>query len=183
MPSQTAENPIVRATEAELTEHSSLPVPSVVDFAGFLPPVSNTTSTPNQFFDVCLPHCSRSAIRVVAYFLRRTLGRGGSRNSSQRLNYDCDFWGWPRCSFRSPPLIASWRRPWNRALPALPCACALSTLWLTLAFRWAFRLRGGAPQCGYHPFPSEGTWSVGAGDLNRWSVGFRFLSTFKCRHM
>lgn len=36
--------------------------------------MSNTTFTPNQFFDVCLPHCSRSAIRVVAYFLRRTLG-------------------------------------------------------------------------------------------------------------
>lgn len=43
-------------------------------FAGFLPPTSNTTYTPNQFFDVCLPHCSRSAIRVVGYFIRRTLG-------------------------------------------------------------------------------------------------------------
>ena len=74
MSSQAAQSPIVRAPEAELTEHSSLPVPSVLDFAGFLPPVSNTTFTPNQFFDVCLPHCSRSTIRVVAYFLRRTLG-------------------------------------------------------------------------------------------------------------
>lgn len=43
-------------------------------FAGFLPPTSNTTYTPNQFFDVCLPHSSRSAIRVVGYFIRRTLG-------------------------------------------------------------------------------------------------------------
>ena len=43
-------------------------------FAGFLPPTSNTTYTPNQFFDVCLPQCSRSAIRVVGYFIRRTLG-------------------------------------------------------------------------------------------------------------
>jgi hypothetical protein len=121
--------------------------------------------------------------RDAAQRLTTTIPRGGSRNSGQRLNYDCDFWGWSRCSFRTPPLIASWRRRWNRALPALPCACALSALWLTLAFRWAFRLRGGAPQCGYDPLPPPGTWSVGAGDLNRWSVGFCFLSIFKCRHM
>jgi hypothetical protein len=74
MSSQTAENFIVRAPEADAPALSSHPAPSVPDFAGFLPPVSNTTFTPNQFFDVCLPHCSRSAIRVVAYFLRRTLG-------------------------------------------------------------------------------------------------------------
>jgi hypothetical protein len=43
-------------------------------FAGFLPPTSNTTYTPNQFSDVCLPQCSRSAIRVVGHFIRRTLG-------------------------------------------------------------------------------------------------------------
>jgi len=47
---------------------------SASGFAGFLPPTSNTTYTPNQFFDVCLPQCSRSAIRVVGYFIRRTLG-------------------------------------------------------------------------------------------------------------
>ena len=43
-------------------------------FAGFLPPISNTTYTPNQFFDVGLPHLSRSALRLVGYFVRRTLG-------------------------------------------------------------------------------------------------------------
>jgi hypothetical protein len=74
MSSLAAENPIVRAPEADDAERSSHPVPAAPEFAGFLPPVSNTTFTPNQFFDVCLPHCSRSAIRVVAYFLRRTLG-------------------------------------------------------------------------------------------------------------
>src|SRR5438132_807233 len=43
-------------------------------FAGFAPPISNTTYTPNQFFDVCLPHYSRGVVRLVAYLIRRTLG-------------------------------------------------------------------------------------------------------------
>src|SRR2546426_3913868 len=43
-------------------------------FAGFAPPTSNTTYTPNQFFDVCLPHYSRGVVRLVAYLIRRTLG-------------------------------------------------------------------------------------------------------------
>lgn len=43
-------------------------------FAGFASPSSNTTYTPNQFFDVCLPHRSRGCVRIVAYMLRRTLG-------------------------------------------------------------------------------------------------------------
>jgi hypothetical protein len=43
-------------------------------FLGFAPPVSNTTYTPNQFFDVCVPHCSRGCVRLVAYMIRRTLG-------------------------------------------------------------------------------------------------------------
>jgi len=43
-------------------------------FPGFHPPVSNTTYTPNQFFDVVLRHGSRGAVRLVAYLIRRTLG-------------------------------------------------------------------------------------------------------------
>lgn len=43
-------------------------------FFGFAPPTSNTTYTPNQFFDVCLPHYSRGCVRLVAYMLRRSLG-------------------------------------------------------------------------------------------------------------
>lgn len=54
-----------------LETDSGMPLPG---FSGFLPPVSNTTYTPNQFFDACLPFCSRGTIRVVGYFLRRTLG-------------------------------------------------------------------------------------------------------------
>lgn len=43
-------------------------------FRGFALPTSNTVYTPNQFFDVCLPHASRGAVRVVAHVLRKTLG-------------------------------------------------------------------------------------------------------------
>jgi len=43
-------------------------------FKGFAPPTSNTTYTPNQFFDVCLPYYSRGVVRLVAYMIRKTLG-------------------------------------------------------------------------------------------------------------
>jgi hypothetical protein len=43
-------------------------------FAGFALPTSNTTWAMNQFFDVCLPHCSRGCVRVVGALLRWTIG-------------------------------------------------------------------------------------------------------------
>lgn len=43
-------------------------------FHNFKPPTSNTTYTPNQFFDVVIPHFSRGVVRIVAYLLRKTLG-------------------------------------------------------------------------------------------------------------
>lgn len=43
-------------------------------FAGFAQPTSNTTYAPNQFFDVCMKHCSRGTVRVVAFMIRKTLG-------------------------------------------------------------------------------------------------------------
>ncbi len=43
-------------------------------FIGFHPPTSNTTYTPNQFFDVCIPNYSRGVVRLVGYMLRKTLG-------------------------------------------------------------------------------------------------------------
>src|SRR5438105_500865 len=43
-------------------------------FVGFNLPTSNTTYTPNQFFDVCLPHYSRGVVRLVAFMIRKTLG-------------------------------------------------------------------------------------------------------------
>jgi len=47
---------------------------AVSAFAGFKAPTSNTTYTPNQFFDVVIPHFSRGVVRIVAYLLRKTLG-------------------------------------------------------------------------------------------------------------
>src|SRR5271154_6482805 len=43
-------------------------------FNGFFLPTSNTTYTPNQFFDVCLPYQSRGVVRLVGYMIRKTLG-------------------------------------------------------------------------------------------------------------
>lgn len=43
-------------------------------FTGYSPPGSNTTYTPNQFFDVVLPNSSRGVVRIVGYMLRRILG-------------------------------------------------------------------------------------------------------------
>lgn len=43
-------------------------------FAGFSAPTSNTTYTPNQFFDVCLPCSSRGVVRLVGFLIRKTLG-------------------------------------------------------------------------------------------------------------
>lgn len=43
-------------------------------FVGFAAPTSNTTFTPNQFFDACLPYGSRGVVRLVAYLIRKTLG-------------------------------------------------------------------------------------------------------------
>jgi hypothetical protein len=43
-------------------------------FSGYPAPGSNTTHTPNQFFDVVLPYSSRGVVRLVAYLIRRTLG-------------------------------------------------------------------------------------------------------------
>jgi hypothetical protein len=46
----------------------------VETFPGFAAPTSNTTYTPNQFFDVCLRHSSRGVVRLVAYLIRQSLG-------------------------------------------------------------------------------------------------------------
>lgn len=67
-------------------------------FPGFHPPVSNTTYTPNQFFDVVLRQGSRGAIRLVAWLIRRTLGW-------------CDADGKPR----EAQVTVSWRELEERA--------------------------------------------------------------------
>lgn len=55
---------------------SATPVPhqAALMFQGFKAPTSNTTYTPNQFFDVVIPNFSRGVVRIVAYLLRKTLG-------------------------------------------------------------------------------------------------------------
>src|SRR3954467_330559 len=60
-------------------------------FSGFASPTSNTTYTPNQFFDVCLPHSSRGCVRLVSLMIRKTLGwcdeHGRPQHEQIRLSY------------------------------------------------------------------------------------------------
>lgn len=52
-------------------------------FLGYSPPTSNTTYTPNQFFDVVLPNASRGCLRLVAYLIRKTLGWSDAQGNPQ----------------------------------------------------------------------------------------------------
>lgn len=60
-------------------------------FPGFKLPTSSTTYTPNQFFDVTLPHASRGCLRLVAYLIRKTLGwsdeHGNPQNPNTHVSY------------------------------------------------------------------------------------------------
>ena len=62
-------------------------------FDGFEPLTGNYVYCPNQFFDVCLPHCSRGAVRIIAYVLRQTLGwldeEGNPKQQEIRISH-CD---------------------------------------------------------------------------------------------
>ena len=64
---------------------------SAVAFSGYPKPTSNTTYTPNQFFDVVLPHSSRGVVRLVGYMLRKILGwskpDGSPQNPQVRVSY------------------------------------------------------------------------------------------------
>jgi len=61
-------------------------------FAGFALPTSNTTYTPNQFFDVCLPYSSRGVVRLVGYLIRQTLGwcdaEGRPKTEQHTVSYE-----------------------------------------------------------------------------------------------
>lgn len=65
--------------------------PRPTPFVGFAAPTSNTTFTPNQFFDVCLPHASRGVVRLVGYLIRKTLGwcdsEGNPREEQIQVSY------------------------------------------------------------------------------------------------
>jgi len=62
-------------------------------FAGFALPTSNTTYTPNQFFDVCLLLIARTrgCLRLVSLMIRKTLGwcdeHGRPQQEQIRLSY------------------------------------------------------------------------------------------------
>ncbi len=62
------------AKSTTLHSQSRPPIRRISAFQGFKPPTSNTTYTPNQFFDVVVPHYSRGVVRLVALFIRKTLG-------------------------------------------------------------------------------------------------------------
>lgn len=61
-------------TLPNLSDNTSQQRPSSGSFPGFEPLTANYLYCPNQFFDVCLPNCSRGAVRIVAYIVRQTLG-------------------------------------------------------------------------------------------------------------
>ncbi len=63
----------------------------ITPFQGFKAPTSNTTYTPNQFFDIVIPNFSRGVVRIVAYLLRKTLGwcdaNGNPQEEQIRVSY------------------------------------------------------------------------------------------------
>ena len=63
----------------------------ITPFQGFKAPTSNTTYTPNQFFDIVIPNFPRGVVRIVAYLLRKTLGwcdaNGNPQEEQIRVSY------------------------------------------------------------------------------------------------
>ena len=60
-------------------------------FKGFKPPTSNTTYTPNQFFDVVLPHHSRGVVRIVGFLIRKTLGWCDANGNPQEEQIEASY--------------------------------------------------------------------------------------------
>src|SRR6186997_415280 len=74
---------------ASITSEGGTPTPSI--FHGFKPPTSNTTYTPNQFFDVVIPHFSRGVVRIVGYLLRKTLGWCDANGNPQEEEIEASY--------------------------------------------------------------------------------------------
>lgn len=95
-------------------------------FPGFRPPTSNTTYTPNQFFDVVLRYGSRGVVRLVGYLIRRTLG-----------------WSDAEGRPREPEAVISWRELEQRAgIGHSSIAAAIDE---ALDSRYIVRVREGRP--------------------------------------
>jgi hypothetical protein len=67
------------------------PSPAASTFRGFRPPTSNTTYTPNQFFDVVIPHFSRGVVRIVGYLIRKTLGWCDANGNPQEEQIEASY--------------------------------------------------------------------------------------------
>jgi hypothetical protein len=67
------------------------PSPATLPFKGFRPPTSNTTYTPNQFFDVVIPHFSRGVVRIVGYLIRKTLGWCDANGNPQEEQIEASY--------------------------------------------------------------------------------------------
>ena len=70
---------------------SKAPSPAASTFQGFRPPTSNTTYTPNQFFDVIIPHFSRGVVRIVGYLIRKTLGWCDANGNPQEEEIEASY--------------------------------------------------------------------------------------------
>ncbi len=72
-------------------QQKARPHSAVNAFPGFAAPTSNSTFTPNQFFDVCVPNYSRGVVRLVAFLIRQALGwcdaEGNPRHERIRVSY------------------------------------------------------------------------------------------------
>ena len=60
-------------------------------FPGFERPGANFVLTPNQYLDLCVPHCSRGAVRIVGFLIRQVLGwsdrQGRPLRETVRVSY------------------------------------------------------------------------------------------------
>ena len=70
---------------------SKAPSPTTSTFRGFRSPTSNTTYTPNQFFDVVIPHFSRGVVRIVGYLIRKTLGWCDANGNPQEEQIEASY--------------------------------------------------------------------------------------------
>ena len=53
-------------------------------YAGFRRPTANYVRCPNQYLDLCVPHCSLHVARLVGYMIRETIGWTGRNGQPRR---------------------------------------------------------------------------------------------------
>lgn len=80
-----------RTAQSRLSVTTSEKSDTAFKFAGFKAPTANTTYTPNQFFDVVVPHFPRGVVRIVAFLLRKTLGWCDSSGNPQEEQIEVSY--------------------------------------------------------------------------------------------